>query len=295
MSRLPDATTADPRLAARFRRRRIAAGVALVAFLGGLGAAGVTGWRWYTAPTCQATASGDTFAFSPEQTQNAATIAAVAIKRGLPARAITVALATALQESDLRNIDYGDRDSVGLFQQRPSQGWGSAEQILDPVYSAGAFYDELIKVDNYAERPITEVAQAVQRSAYPSAYADHEQQGRALASTLAGHSPAGLACRLADPATPGDARALSADLRAQLGEVATTQEADGGTRVIVHTSSSTRAWTVAEWAMAQADGRGITTIDVADRRWTRGSGRGALTWASTSAEASGTTVVITID
>ena len=118
------------------------------------------------------------------------TITALALRRGLPARAATIALATAIQESKLRNIRYGDRDSVGLFQQRPSQGWGTVEQILDPEYSTDKFYDALVKVDDWESGTITVVAQKVQRSSYPEAYADHEQEGRILASALAGHSPA---------------------------------------------------------------------------------------------------------
>ncbi len=68
---------------------------------------------------------------------------------------MTIALATAMQESQLRNIGHGDRDSVGLFQQRPSQGWGTFEQIQDPVYSAGRFYDHLAEVPGYSRLPLT--------------------------------------------------------------------------------------------------------------------------------------------
>ena len=84
-----------------------------------------------------------------EQVTNAATIAQVARDRGLPDRAIVIALATAQQESRLRNLDYGDRDSLGLFQQRPSQGWGTEAQVQDPVYAAGKFYDGLVKVPDW--------------------------------------------------------------------------------------------------------------------------------------------------
>ena len=73
--------------------------------------------------------------------------------RGLPERAVVIALATAQQESRLRNLDYGDRDSLGLFQQRPSQGWGTEAQVQDPVYAAGKFYDGLVKVPELGDRP----------------------------------------------------------------------------------------------------------------------------------------------
>ena len=131
-----------------------------------------------------------------EQAENAGLIAAIAVERGLPARAATIALATAYQESDLENLESGDRDSLGLFQQRPSQGWGSREQILDPVYATNAFYDELVEIDGYEDMEITEAAQLVQRSAFPEAYADHEADARVLASALTGNSPRAFSCTL---------------------------------------------------------------------------------------------------
>ena len=157
--------------------------VALLALGGWFGARSLI--QGALGPRCQATAAGSSVDFDPEQMSNAATITALALRRGLPARAATIALATAIQESKLRNIRYGDRDSVGLFQQRPSQGWGTVEQILDPEYSTDKFYDALVKVDGWETGTITVVAQKVQRSAYPEAYADHEQEGRILASALA--------------------------------------------------------------------------------------------------------------
>jgi hypothetical protein len=131
---------------------------------------------------------------STEQAENASTISAVAVRRGLPARAASIALATAFQESKLRNLDHGDRDSVGLFQQRPSQGWGTAAQIRDPYYAANKFYDELQKVHGYQQMRITEAAQKVQRSGFPEAYEDHATDARALASALTGFSPGGFTC-----------------------------------------------------------------------------------------------------
>src|SRR3954470_4782808 len=96
-----------------------------------------------------------------EQLANARTIAQVAWDRGLPERAVVIALATAMQESRLRNLDHGDRDSLGLFQQRPSQGWGSAEQVQDPVYAAGKFFDALVKLEDYRTMNIGDAAKEV--------------------------------------------------------------------------------------------------------------------------------------
>ncbi len=132
------------------------------------------------------------YEMSLAQAVNAATISAVGTTRGMPERAVTIALATALQESTLRNIDYGDRDSVGLFQQRPSQGWGTVEQIMDPVYSAGKFYEGLAEVPGYSRLPLTVAAQRVQRSGFPQAYAKHEPDAALLSAALTGRR-AGLA------------------------------------------------------------------------------------------------------
>ncbi|HEY7043496.1 MAG TPA: hypothetical protein VH419_07505 [Nocardioidaceae bacterium] len=152
---------------------------------------------------CTATADGYTVEISPEQAENASIIAAVAERRGLPARAISIAIATAFQESKLQNLDSGDRDSLGLFQQRPSQGWGTPKQIMDPFYSANAFYDALVKVDGFEDMPITEAAQRVQRSAFPNAYADHERDGRTIASAMAGYSQAAFTCTTDTPDLSG--------------------------------------------------------------------------------------------
>ncbi|MFF3909663.1 hypothetical protein ACFYZJ_27640 [Streptomyces sp. NPDC001848] len=92
---------------------------------------------------------GTTVTLDPDQASHAATIAAVAHARGLPERAVTIALATAIDESELHNLTYGDRDSIGLFQQRPSQGWGSPAQLRDPVYASGRFFDAPVKVPDY--------------------------------------------------------------------------------------------------------------------------------------------------
>lgn len=135
------------------RRSRLWRTTAAVAVL--IGLAGYLAVQYVTggpgAPQCTVRAEGDAqpYELSPEQAANAATISAVASSRGLSERAVTIALATAMQESGLRNIDFGDRDSVGLFQQRPSQDWGTVRQIMDPVYSAGAFYRHLAKVPGY--------------------------------------------------------------------------------------------------------------------------------------------------
>ena len=157
----------------------------------------------------------------PDQAANAALITAVAVRRGLPARAASIALATAMQESKLRNIGHGDQagpDSRGLFQQRPSQGWGTAEQVMDPYHATNAFYDALVKIPGYQSLEITDAAQQVQRSAYPEAYAQHEAMARAFASALTGQTAAGLDCSLRAPDEAGDAAAVQERLTAAFGQ-----------------------------------------------------------------------------
>ncbi|MGV9816138.1 C40 family peptidase [Streptomyces cellulosae] len=119
-----------------------------------------------------------------EQIPNAKTIQATGVAMNIPARGQIVALATALQESGLRNLTYGDRDSLGLFQQRPSQGWGTANEILDPVHASTKFYEALEKVSGWQSLSVTQAAQAVQRSGFPEAYAKWEPLATALQQAI---------------------------------------------------------------------------------------------------------------
>ncbi|MDN5790159.1 MAG: hypothetical protein L0H25_04730 [Micrococcales bacterium] len=219
-------------------------------------------------PQCTITAGGMTETFDPEQTGNAALIAAVSMKRGLPPRAATIAITTAYQESKIRNIRFGDRDSLGLFQQRPSQGWGTPSQILDPVYATNAFYDALVKFKGYESADITKIAQWVQRSGFPEAYRDHEGQGRVLASTLTGHSAAGVSCRLDEATTHAAPADVAADLTAQMG---VTKVVPGDGVLTVTGSDARQAWAIAHWAVARAETYGITRVTIGKRAWDRGS------------------------
>src|SRR5690606_32803898 len=126
---------------------------------------------------------------SEEQVRNAAIIINVGAEMNVPPRGWVIAVATALQESSLRNLGHlgpdNDHDSLGLFQQRPSQGWGTPEQLMDPVYASRKFYEKLLRVPGWHELPLTEAAQAVQRSAYPDAYAKHEPLAANVVNQLA--------------------------------------------------------------------------------------------------------------
>ncbi|MFD8783810.1 C40 family peptidase [Kitasatospora sp. NPDC059599] len=120
-----------------------------------------------------------------EQIPNAKTVQATGVAMRIPLRGQVVALATALQESELRNIRYGDRDSLGLFQQRPSQGWGTPDQIIQPVYASTKFYEALQKVNGWESMTVTQAAQAVQRSGFPDAYAKWQPLAEALQKAIA--------------------------------------------------------------------------------------------------------------
>ncbi|MGW2544388.1 C40 family peptidase [Kitasatospora sp. NPDC001574] len=128
-------------------------------------------------------------------------IVATGIALQVPARGQVIALATAMQESRLRNLSYGDRDSLGLFQQRPSQGWGTPAQLQDPVYASTAFYKALLKVAGWQELPLTVAAQKVQLSGFPDAYAQWEPLGTALQQAIGKVLGAAPATGTAPPAT----------------------------------------------------------------------------------------------
>jgi hypothetical protein len=222
------------------------------------------------------------------QAANAATIAAVGIRRGVPKQAIVVAIATAWQESDLANLIGGDRDSIGLFQQRPSQGWGTADQIGDPRYASGRFYSALLKVKGWQEMRVTDAAQAVQRSAYPEAYERHAASSEVVATALTGDAGGSVGCTVDDdPAErgPAAAEALIKGLRLDWGESTGKLEA---TTVSVPVRSEKSGWQYAHWLVAYATERGVTRVSFGGNEWTAESG----TWTRASAETAPGTVVV---
>jgi len=225
--------------------------------------------RWQPAPTpgqqrCVASAGGNSTAITLEQAHYASIIAGLSIKRDLPPRAASIALATAYQESDIRNLDYGDRDSVGLFQQRPSQGWGTEKQLMDPYYATGKFYDALVKVRNWQTGDINDVAQAVQISGHPEAYRDHETDARVLASTLTGQTPAGFTC-LDRTGADGDAKGLATALTRTFGaDAKATRE---GKVLTVTADSVDLAWAYGAFAVANSAQYGTLQVVVGDQQW----------------------------
>ena len=235
---------------------------------GGVGAFWLLRSRNLTEPVpgqqrCVATANNKSAVVDLEQAHFASIIAGVAVRRGLPPRAASIALATAYQETGIRNLDYGDRDSVGLFQQRPSQGWGTKKQLMDPDYAAGKFYDALVKINNWQTDDINYVAQKVQRSGHPEAYNDHEADARVLASALTGQSPAGFSC-LDRSGTAGDTKGLRSSLQQTFGNV---DDSADGSMITIRAGSTRRAWAYAHYAVANASLYGVTTVKIKNRSW----------------------------
>ena len=286
-------------------RRRTAAALVGAAVLGVVVATGYAVLH-HVAPlltpaACTATVDGRTVSLSPEQAENAALIAAVSVQRGMPARAASIALATAYQESKLYNLEEGDRDSLGLFQQRPSQGWGTRRQILNPYYATNAFYDALGKVDGYDTMRITAAAQRVQRSGYPEAYAAHEADARVLASALTGNSPHAFSCvvrtdvphgrdRLNDLGLTRRADAVRREVETVFGDQSLGGFAPGGVstghmkgsahyegRAIdiferpITPANKIKGWAIAQYLVAQAERLSVQTVIFDGRIWRSGS------------------------
>ncbi|MBV1855682.1 hypothetical protein [Catellatospora tritici] len=236
------------------------------------------------APECVVEADGQV-RLEPEQMANAATIAAVGIRRNVPDRAVTVALATALQESKLRNLEHlgggNDHDSVGLFQQRPSQGWGTAAQIMDPRYAADRFYRSLARIRGWEKMRITEAAQRVQRSAYPEAYEKWADEATVLTKVLTGQVPGGVTC---DTDRGGDVEITPAGLVERMkldfgAKAKGVTSAAGELRVPATTSRA--GWQFAHWLVAQAPAAGVRKVTFADRQWSAENGA----WSSAEKKA----------
>jgi hypothetical protein len=201
-----------------------------------------------------------------DQAENATTITAVARQLDLPDHAVTVALAAALQESRLHNLHYGDRDSLGLFQQRPSQGWGTPAQLVDPEYAARAFFDALERVPDWETLSVTKAAQAVQHSGAPDAYATWEPLARNLAIALTGEKAAGLTCQFAVGQSTVPPPAVTPALTRLF-----------GSRALRPPDSPAHGWTVSAWLVAHARQYRIVSVRYAGREWTP---RGA--WSPTT-------------
>ena len=268
---------------------------------------GLLAWGAYTVysrvtqalviPGCQAGTGNNAVALDFGQAADAATVAGVAVRDGLPSRALTTAYATAFQESKLENLTYGDRDSVGIFQQRPSEGWGSATQLEDPAYAAQAFFGALVKVPSYTTIPVYAAAQAVQKSADGSAYQQYAQTGALLAADYTS-APHAVTCWY-NPATQAADQGVSAKLNLT-GAVKGLEDAFGkpghgqpvtkisrassGESATFRTSAK-GGWAVANWLVSNASSYGITRVGYAGYQWT--AGLTETSWQANSAATAG--------
>lgn len=243
--------------------------VALVGtVLGGLGVA--LYYKRLKAPLpiadhCVATVADDSVPLDVDQAHHASIIAGLSMRRGLVPRAATIGIATAYQESGIHNLDYGDRDSLGLFQQRPSQGWGTAEQVMDPYHATNKFFDALIKVPDWDSGDVNDVAQAVQRSGHPQGYRRHVENARRIASSLTGETPASFTCRISSP-PPANPDAFKEFAKRTLPKSA--KITSDSNSVTIEAASQRDAWGAAHIAVANTGWFGVNRVTVAGMSWT---------------------------
>jgi hypothetical protein len=223
-------------------------------------------WR-SAADTTTASCSTGPYSLDTGQAATASTMVGVVLTRGLPERAAVLVLAAGLQESKLRNLASGDgdRDSVGVLQQRPSQGWGTIAQLNDLHYATGKFLDALVKVSNWQTLSLAVAIQDVQISADGDAYAKHEGQAQALSDALTGSTPAGLSCKFPTPKIVATTEQVTTSVTADL---PVNPPSTAGSTVTVPGAG----WATAAWFVANADRLGITTVGFSERTWTRTKG-----------------------
>ena len=248
--------------------------VVLAVLAGGAVYAGITIYRHVVVslitPGCMAGLGANSTQVDPSQGPVAATIAGVAARMDLPRRALEIAYATALQESKMTNLPGGDRDSVGVFQQRPSQGWGTAAQLQDPEFASTAFFKALVKVPHYTTIPIYQAAQDVQHSADGSAYQQWENDAALLAVSYTA-TPHGVTCWY-KPTSAGHPQLASVTARIPVvfGPARSGAPVEGisraGTGLRVRVSSS-QGWTVAHWLMTHASMYGLTKVGYDGWQW----------------------------
>jgi hypothetical protein len=233
-----------------------------------------------TGPGCQAGRGTSAVSLDSQQASIAATIAAVAASEQLPARAVTIAYATAMQESHMHNLKYGDLDSVGIFQQRPSEGWGTTGQLEDPVYATTKFFGALTRVPGYLEMPVDQAAQAVQHSADGSAYSQYDLMATSLTSAFTGEQPRAVWCWAGPGPYPqpklgaaGTALATAFGAPAAGRPVTSLTSARSAKSMTVDVRvRPMEAWAVASWLVTHADAYGISDVRYGGYQWTAPAG-----------------------
>jgi hypothetical protein len=276
----PAGTVGDVPTNPRKRRRTIV--LAVVATLVAAGAFAVVSSIKPLLETsgCQAGTGQQALSLDTQQAAIAATIAGVAHQQALPSRAVTVAYAAAMQESKLHNLGYGDRDSVGVFQQRPSEGWGPASKLRDPVYATTKFFNALTRVQGYQSKPVYQAAQAVQRSADGYAYVQYQPEAAKLTTYFTGKAPHAVWCWSATPVT-GDAdiapaRAALRSTFGSLGQGRVTTLGDPSS-LQLRPSDPAVGWAVASWLVTHAARYHIHSVRYGGFEWRESAGTSGWT------------------
>jgi hypothetical protein len=210
-----------------------------------------------------------------DQAGIAATIAAVAQRDKLPSRAVTIAYATALQESKLTNLRSGDLDSVGVFQQRPSEGWGPTRRLEDPVYATTKFFAALIKVPAYQTIPVYRAAQSVQRSADGYAYNQYATVAARMSAAFTGQLPHAVWCWYPGLTARPRLAAASSALTQAFGPMHVSPYADP--TMAVRVPAPAAGWAVAAWLVSHADTFGIRRVAYQGYQWLTGHGTSGWT------------------
>jgi hypothetical protein len=220
---------------------------------------------------CQAADGGHVVSLSTGQAGIAATIAGVAQRDALPPRAVTIAYAAAMQESKLQNLTYGDRDSVGVFQQRPSEGWGTPSQLEDPLYATSKFFSALVMVPGYQQMPVYQAAQAVQHSADGNAYQQYQPMAAAMASAFTGQDAHAVWCwypgKISGTALVGP---VATELSATFGPHSTLVAGDP--EMSVRVDSPQEGWVVAAWLVSHARQYRIGSVRYSGYAWSAAEG-----------------------
>jgi hypothetical protein len=223
---------------------------------------------------CSAASTHQSVLLDTQQASIAATIAGVAHQESMPRQAVTIAYATAMQESKLHNLDYGTSDSVGVFQQRPSQGWGPARKLENPVYAATKFFHALKSVQGYQTMPVYQAAQAVQRSADGSAYMQYQKMAAEMAGAFTGQRDHAVYCwsTAAAPRHPNVA-AITQGLASTFGQ-ATAELARPAQHhtMLVPIGRPRLGWTVASWLVTHASTYGIHQVRFGGYQWRASAG-----------------------
>lgn len=283
-----------PMTRAEHRRNGLAVALGLVICFAILIGGGIWAKQQFTvspAPLsdrCVLTDATGSTTLTPEQAKYAAIIVGTATRRGLAPRAGIIAVATALQESGIRNLDYGDRDSVGLFQQRPSQGWGTEEQLMDPYYASNAFYAQLEKVADWESGDINDVAQEVQRSGVPEGYRKHVPRATIIGDVVAGQG--GTVSCLDKSPLPGNAAGYVDLLDKVYGF---TSAKAVGQRVSFDTKTVEGARALAALALLNTHDLGVVGVSVGGQAVTTATSASPKPWSAATPPGAETHVEVT--